>query len=82
MDTPEATSKALAEAVKAALETAGVSRRDAAERTGIPLTTLQRRLTGRSPFLVTELAVLASLTGTTVSALAATAESMDGRVPA
>lgn len=74
MDTPESTSRGIAEAVKVALSTAGISRRDAAAQTGIPLTTLQRRLTGSSPFLVTEIAALAHLTGTTVSALVAHAE--------
>lgn len=74
MDTPESTSAGIAAAVRAALDRAGITRRDAALRTGIPLTTLQRRLTGRSPFLVTELSALASLTGTTVSALATEAE--------
>lgn len=81
MDTPENTSRGIATAVKLALKDAGISRRDAAERTGIPLTTLQRRLTGASPFLVTELAALASLTGTTVSALAVAAEQGE-QVPA
>lgn len=69
MDTPEAVSRAVAEAVKTALDEADITRRDAAVRSGIPLTTLQRRLNGQSPFLVTELAVLATMTGTTVSAL-------------
>lgn len=64
----------IANAVKSALDRADISRREAALRTGIPLTTLQRRLTGRSPFLVTELSVLASVTGTTVSAIVAEAE--------
>lgn len=73
MDT-DTHSKALAEVVKIALADAGVSRRDAAARTGIPLTTLSRRLTGNSPFLSTELAALASLAGTTVSALYADVE--------
>lgn len=66
--------KAIAEAVKIALADAGVSRRDAAALTGIPLTTLTRRLTGNSPFLSTELDRIASVAGTTVSALALAAE--------
>ena len=72
-------SQALAEVVKIALADAGVTRREAASRTGIPLTTLTRRLTGNSPFLATELAAIASVTDTTVSALFAKVEaSVDG----
>lgn len=66
--------QALAEVVKNSLTEAGVSRRDAADLTGIPLTTLSRRLTGNSPFLSTELDRIASVTGTTVSALVSAAE--------
>lgn len=66
--------KAIAEVVKIALADAGVSRRDAATLTGIPLTTLTRRLTGNSPFLSTELDRIASVAGTTVSALMLAAE--------
>lgn len=74
MGTPEATSGGIARAVSAALRDANISQRDAAARAGIPLTTLARRLTGRSPFLTTELAALADLMGTTVSALVAAGE--------
>lgn len=74
MDTPDLTSRGISQAVSSALKAAGISQREAAERSGIPITTLSRRLTGNSPFLVTELAVLASMVGTTVSELAATAE--------
>jgi transcriptional regulator with XRE-family HTH domain len=77
MVTPEQTSRALARAVAEALAEAGVSQRKAAEATGIPLTTLSRRLTGASPLLATELASLASLLGITVSALAIAAEGSD-----
>lgn len=68
------TSRGVADVVRSALTTAGVSRREAAALTGIPLTTLQRRLTGLSPFLVTELDALATVTGTTVSAMFSQAE--------
>ena len=74
MDTPETTSAALASVVSEALSAAGISQRAAAEQSAIPLTTLSRRLTGRSPFTTSELFVLASLAGTTVSQLAAEAE--------
>lgn len=74
MDTPEQTSREISRTVSEALRVAGISQRSAAEQTGIPLTTLSRRLTGAAPFLVTELAVLAKVLDTTVSALTASAE--------
>ena len=73
MDTPEQTSREISRTVSEALRAAGISQRTAADQTGIPLTTLSRRLTGAAPFLVTELAVLAEMLGTTVSALTASA---------
>lgn len=72
--TPDAASRAVARAVSDALRAAGVSQRDAAERSGIPLTTLSRRLTGASPLLYTELVALAGLAGVTVTELAAEVE--------
>lgn len=69
MDTPETTVRSIAEAVSQALADAGISRKEAVEATGIPLTTLQRRLTGHSPLRIDELAALATLAGTTVPAL-------------
>ena len=74
METPETATAALAAVVSKALAAAGISQRTASDRAGIPLTTLSRRLTGRSPFTSTELFVLASVAGTTVSQLAADAE--------
>lgn len=74
MVTPPDMAKALAAATSEALMAAGISRRDAADRSGIPITTLQRRLTGRSPLNAHELDTLATLAGTTVSALVARAE--------
>jgi transcriptional regulator with XRE-family HTH domain len=73
MDTPEQTSREISRTVAEALRVAGISQRSAAEATGIPLTTLSRRLTGAAPFLVTELFSLAKVLGTTVSALTETA---------
>lgn len=75
MDTPDATARGIAAAVSEALRAAGVSQRTASAETGIPLTTLTRRLTGKSPFLTTELAAIASLVGTTASSLIAAGES-------
>lgn len=54
--------------VRDALADAGVSQREACSRTGIALTTLQRRFMG-SPFNVDELRALASVAGTTDIAL-------------
>lgn len=72
MDTPpspETTSRNISEAAAAALEAQGLSSRKAAELTGIALTTLNRRLSGATPFKVDELAVVANVAGTTVTAL-------------
>lgn len=74
MDTPEQASREVSHVVAAALRDAGISQRTAAEQAGIPLTTLTRRLTGRAPLLITELASLAALCGTTPSELMARAE--------
>lgn len=74
VDTSEQTSRKIALAVSEALTEAGISQRAAADQSGIPLTTLSRRLTGASPFLITELAVLAQILNTTVGALTTAAE--------
>lgn len=71
MDT-EATTKAIAANVARLLREAGVSQRDTSTSTGIPLTTLVRRLTGRSPFLVTELSAIAELLGVPLTVLVTT----------
>lgn len=68
--TPEAESRALASVISGSLASAGISLRSAAEATGIPTSTLSRRLGGNSPLLYTELAALATLLGTTVKELA------------
>ena len=67
MATPTDTSRGIARSVSAALSAAGIAQRDAAARTGIPITTLSRRLTGNSPFNTTELALIADLLGVHVS---------------
>ncbi len=68
------TSRSIAEVVGRRLEAADISLRDAAHRAGIPLTTLHRRVGGTSPFTTAELAALAELLNTTVSAIVAEAE--------
>lgn len=74
MDTPHTVSQGIARAVAVALTDSGLSQRAAAAASGIPLATLSRRLTGHSPFTVDELSILATLAGTTVSALVERAE--------
>lgn len=71
---PNPTQRGLAAVVATALADAGFTQRNVAEVTGIPLATLNRRLTGASPFLVTELTAIADMLNTTTSALLATAE--------
>lgn len=52
----------------------GLSYRDVQDRTGIPTTTLHRRLHGHAPFTFNELDAIAGLLGTTVTAMVARAE--------
>ena len=63
MTTAQTLSRDLADVVNAAVRAAHLSQRDLAERTGIPLVTLNRRLTARTPFTVTELAAIAEALG-------------------
>ena len=74
MDTPTTAAQSVAEVVSAALREAGISQREAAARTGIPLATLSRRLTGHSPFLITELSLVAKVAGLTLLDVARLAE--------
>ena len=53
--------KALAQVVSAAIKADGQTQRKIAEATGIPLVTLNRRLTGQSAFNVVELASIAKV---------------------
>lgn len=72
MALPTSISRSIAESVASRLEASGITGRDAAARTGIANSTLSRRLTGHSPFTVTELEALAGLLGVTVAELVAT----------
>lgn len=74
MVTTNATSQGIAEVVTGALSEAGIAQRDAAARTGIPFTTLRRRLTGYSPFNMAELVLIADLLGQPLSSLIQMAE--------
>ena len=74
MDTDAPLTGPLARVVTDALKDAGRSQRDIATTTGIPIATLSRRLTGRAPFLTTELALIAGELNTNVSAFFLAAE--------
>lgn len=74
MVTTTGTVQGMAQTVSQALSEAGIAQRDAAAQTGIPFTTLRRRLTGFSPFNMAELDLLAALLDTTVSDLVIRAE--------
>ena len=67
MSTDEPLTGPLARVVTDALKDAGRSQRDIAQTTGIPIATLSRRLTGRSPFITTELSLIAAELHTNVS---------------
>lgn len=70
MSTPAAATAATAANVKAALDRAGLTVNRAARLTGIPQSTLDRRLLGEVPgFTVSELARLAVLLGVEASQL-------------
>ena len=70
------TAEAIAEVIASGLDAASISRRQAAAATGIPLTTLTRRLAGHSPFDVRELSALAELLGCPVSDITTEAEAL------
>ena len=70
MTTSAAAVAATAAAVRAAIESAGLSEVEAARRAGIPQSTLSRRLLGNPPgFTVTELSLLAAVLGVEVGDL-------------
>ena len=61
METPEPLIRQIAEEIKSAMLTAGMSQRALADATGLPLVTLSRRLTGAGkPFDLAELALVAA----------------------
>lgn len=74
MDTSNLTQRAVAGVVSAAISEAGKSQREVAQETGIPLVTLSRRLTGHSPFLITEIGAIAQVLDLRVSELISRAE--------
>lgn len=62
METPTEVQKGVALSAKKALKFAGVSQREAAMKTGIPLTTLTRKLGGHAPLNINEIAAIAQAT--------------------
>ncbi len=74
MDTPEVISHHLSQVVGAAIKSAGESQRSVAAKTGIPLVTLSRRLTGRTSFTFAEVAAIAGVIGVSVVELVLRAE--------
>ena len=61
MNTPDHITEGLARVVSEAIKADGKSQRQVADATGIPLVTLNRRLTGRAAFTVVELASIAKV---------------------
>lgn len=69
-----AVSRQLGKVVSDAIKDAGMSRQDITEATGIPRSTLSRRLTGRGPFYLNELDDIGRAIDVDVSALLKAAE--------
>lgn len=76
MEHPATVSQRMGDVVSRRITDAGMSLRSFSTKTGIPLTTLTRRLAGQNPFDVDELAAVALVLGTAVSDLAGEAESL------
>ena len=67
MDTPQTVARAIGLAMADALKERSITTQAAAEASGIPRTTLIRRLTGTSPLYVDELAALCDLLGVSMA---------------
>ena len=74
MTTSQDFSRALAAVVGDAIKADRRTQRDVADAAGIPLVTLNRRLTATSPFTVLELAAVAKVLDVSVTDLALRAE--------
>ena len=74
MASPVETSRRLSEAIKQAAHNAGVSQRDLADRAGIPLVTLNRKLNHLTPFNAVELGAISEALGLSLTELALRAE--------
>lgn len=75
MDTPEAVARQVAVEIKAAMASAGLSQREVADATNIPLVTLNRRLTGSGkPFDFGEVSAITAVLGISLTELVLRAE--------
>lgn len=74
MTTPEQISRHLSMAIKDAASDAGISQRDLADRSGIALVTLNRKLNHLTPFNAIELGALSEALGVSLTELALRAE--------
>lgn len=74
MTTAEQISRNLSEVIKTAAATAGISQRDLADRTGIALVTLNRKLNHNTPLNALELGALSEALGISLVELAVRAE--------
>lgn len=77
MVTPETLSRAISALIADELAAADIPLRTASETTGIPRTTLRRRLIGASPLTMDELAALLDLLGITLTEAARRTEVPD-----
>lgn len=64
MNTASALSQAVADVMASTIRERGMTQREVAEAAGIPLVSLNRKLTGHRPFTVIELAEVARAVGT------------------
>lgn len=74
MATPEEISRSLSEAIKNAASTAGISQRELADKAGIPLVTLNRKLNHSAPFNAREMGAVSEALGLSLVELALRAE--------
>ena len=75
MDTAEALARQVAAEIKNAMKAAGVSQRDVADATGIPLVTLNRRLSGMGkPMTIAEAAAILPALNLSLTEIALRAE--------
>lgn len=74
MNTPEAVNRSLIQVIDTARKDAGLSQRDLANRSGVPLTSLHAKLKGHRSFTIIEVGLIADTLGMTLTDLALQAE--------
>jgi len=82
MTTASTFSQSVAGVVGSAIKTQRKTQREIAEASGLPLVTLNRKLSGHRPFTMTELAAVAEVLGTTVTDIVLRAEREQARTAA